>query len=74
MTNMNLGQILGVQADSAVSVDDGPFGRNDAVLQQTLRDFIQLQSTTLAVGTKLVGQRTVPWMSTSGSPEEGIHH
>lgn len=63
MTNMNLGQILGVQADSAVSVDDGPFGRNDAVLQQTLRDFIQLQSTTLAVGTKLVGQRTVPWMS-----------
>ena len=63
MTNMNLGQILGVQADSAVSVDDGPFGRNDAVLQQTLRDFIHLQSTPLAVGTKLVGQRTVPWMS-----------
>lgn len=63
MTNMNLGQILGVQADSLVSPADGPFGRNDAVLQQTLRDFIQLQSTTLAVGTKLVGQRTVPWMS-----------
>lgn len=63
MTNMNLGQILGVQADSLVSPEDGPFGRNDAVLQQTLRDFIQLQSTTLAVGTKLVGQRTVPWMN-----------
>lgn len=63
MSNMNLSQILGVQADSVVSPEDGPFGKNDAVLQQTLRDFIQLQSTTLAVGTKLVGVRTVPWLT-----------
>jgi hypothetical protein len=46
-----------------VSAATGPFGKGDAVLEQTLRDFIQLQSTTIAVGTKLVGVRTVPWLS-----------
>tara|TARA_Y100000592_G_scaffold89617_1_gene147083 strand:+ start:174 stop:1082 length:909 start_codon:yes stop_codon:yes gene_type:complete len=46
-----------------VSAATGPFGKGDAVLEQTLRDFIQLQSTTLAVGTKVVGVRTVPWLA-----------
>lgn len=46
-----------------VSAATGPFGKGDAVLEQTLRDFIQLQSTTLAVGTKVVGVRTVPWLT-----------
>jgi len=65
MATMNLGQILGqnVKADALVSPADGPFVKQDAVLQQTLRDFIQLQSTTIAVGTKVVGLRTVPWMT-----------
>ena len=65
MATMNLNQILGqnLQADAAVAPADGPFGKQDSVLQQTLRDFIQLQSTTIAVGTKIVGLRTVPWMT-----------
>ena len=65
MATMNLGQILGqnVKADAVVDPTDGPFGKGDSVLQQTLRDFIQLQSTTIAVGTKVVGLRTVPWMT-----------
>ena len=46
-----------------VSAADGPFGKGDSVLEQTLRDFIQLQSTLLAVGTKVVGVRTVPWLT-----------
>ena len=45
-----------------VSAAAGPFSTGDAVLEQTLRDFIQLQSTTIAVGTKVVGSRTVPWL------------
>jgi len=65
MATMNLNEILGqnVKADSVVSPTDGPFGKGDSVLQQTLRDFIQLQSPTIAVGTKVVGLRTVPWMT-----------
>jgi hypothetical protein len=63
MTTMSLSQILGVQADAVVAPEDGPFGKQDSVLQQTLRDFIQLQSTTISVGTKVVGVRTVPWMT-----------
>ena len=65
MATLNLNQILGqnVQADAAVTPADGPFTKQDSVLQQTLRDFIQLQSTTIAVGTKVVGLRTVPWMT-----------
>tara|TARA_R100001230_G_C5679571_1_gene186032 strand:- start:1028 stop:1939 length:912 start_codon:yes stop_codon:yes gene_type:complete len=57
MTNLNLKQILNIEAA------DGPFGKEDAVLQQTLRDFIQLQSDVISVGTKVVGTRTVPWMT-----------
>jgi len=56
MANDTLEEILAVKADS------GPFGKGDAVLEQTLRDFIQLQSLTIAVGTKVVGVRSVPWM------------
>ena len=65
MATMNLNQILGqnLQADATVAPADGPFTKQDSVLQQTLRDFIQLQSTTIAVGTKIVGLRTVPWMT-----------
>tara|TARA_R110001592_G_scaffold16685_3_gene70890 strand:- start:4490 stop:5434 length:945 start_codon:yes stop_codon:yes gene_type:complete len=65
MATMNLNQILGqnLQADAVVAPADGPFTKQDSVLQQTLRDFIQLQSTTIAVGTKIVGLRTVPWMT-----------
>ncbi len=65
MATMNLNQILGqnLQADAAVAPADGPFTKQDSVLQQTLRDFIQLQSTTISVGTKVVGLRTVPWMT-----------
>ena len=51
-----LDEILNVEAAA------GPFAPGDAVLEQTLRDFIQLQSTTIAVGTKVVGVRTVDWM------------
>ena len=58
LSNMNnsLEQILTVEAAT------GTFGQADAVLEQTLRDFIQLQSTTIAVGTQLVGVRKVGWL------------
>ena len=56
MANETLEQILDVTAA------DGPFSTGDAVIEQTLRDFIQLQSTTIAVGTNVVGVRSVPWM------------
>ena len=56
MANETLEQILDVTAA------DGPFSTGDAVIEQTLRDFIQLQSVTIAVGTKVVGVRSVPWM------------
>ena len=52
----SLEEILNVEAAA------GPFSTGDAVIEQTLRDFIQLQSTTIAVGTKVVGVRSVPWM------------
>ena len=57
MANETLEQILEVSAAT------GPFGKGDAVLEQTLRDFIQLQSTTIAVGTQVVGSRTVNWLT-----------
>jgi hypothetical protein len=58
MKNMNktLEEILTVEAAA------GPFGQADAVLEQTLRDFIELQSTTIAVGTQVVGVRSVPYL------------
>jgi hypothetical protein len=58
MKNMNntLEQILTVEAAA------GPFSQADAVLEQTLRDFIQLQSTLIAVGTQVVGVRRVGWL------------
>ena len=56
MVNNTLEEILNVEA--AV----GPFSVGDAVLEQTLRDFIQLQSNTIAIATDLVGVRTVPWL------------
>ena len=56
MANDSLEQILNVEAAA------GPFSVGDAVLEQTLRDFIQLQSTTIAIGTDLVGSRTVGWL------------
>jgi hypothetical protein len=58
MANETLEQILNVSASVGT-----PFGKGDAVLEQTLRDFIQLQSTTIAVGTQVVGVRTVGWLS-----------
>jgi len=62
MATLNLNQILGqnLQADAATTPADGPFSKQDSVLQQTLRDFIELQSTTISVGTKVVGVRSVP--------------
>lgn len=57
MSNQSLEEILNVSAAT------GPFGKGDAVLEQTLRDFIQLQSTTIAVGTQIVGVRTVGWLT-----------
>ena len=54
--NKSLEQILNVSAAT------GPFGVGDSVLEQTLRDFIQLQSLRLSVGTNVVGTRTVPWL------------
>ena len=57
MANETLEQLLNVSAAT------GPFGKGDAVLEQTLRDFIQLQSTTIAIGTNLVGQRNVNWLT-----------
>lgn len=61
MTNKSLEQI--VYADSATTSDTGPFGKGQVVLEQTLRDFIQLQSTTIAIGTQIIGVRTVNWMT-----------
>lgn len=52
-----LDEILNVEAAS------GPFGPGNAVMEQTLRDFIQLQSTLIAVGTQVVGVRTVDWLT-----------
>ena len=43
MANESLEQILNVEAAA------GPFSVGDAVLEQTLRDFIQLQSTTISI-------------------------
>jgi len=54
--NQTLEQILTVEAA------DGAFGQADAVLEQTLRDFIELQSTTIAIGTQVVGVRSVPYL------------
>ena len=56
MSNESLESILNVEAA------DGPFSVGDAVLEQTLRDFIQLQSNTIAIATDLVGVRQVPWL------------
>lgn len=56
MPNETLEQILTIEAAT------GPFGQSDAVLEQTLRDFIELQSTTISVGTKVVGVRSVPYL------------
>ena len=56
MANHTLEEILNVSAA------DGPFSVGDAVLEQTLRDFIQLQSNTIAIATDLVGVRSVPWL------------
>ena len=55
MANETLEEILNVSAAA------GPFGSGDAVLEQTLRDFIQLQSNTIAIGTSLVASRQVGW-------------
>ena len=55
--NQTLEEILNVEAAT------GPFAPGDAVLEQTLRDFIQLQSNTIAIATDLVGVRSVPWLS-----------
>ena len=55
--NQTLEEILNVEAAA------GPFAPGDAVLEQTLRDFIQLQSNTIAIATDLVGVRSVPWLS-----------
>lgn len=54
--NKSLEEIMNASAAA------GPFGTGDAVLEQTLRDFIQLQSTRIAIGTQVVGTRTVPWL------------
>jgi len=56
MVNNTLEEILNVEAAT------GPFGVEDAVLEQTLRDFIQLQSNTIAIATDLVGSRSVSWL------------
>lgn len=56
MANKTLEQIMNVGAETGI------FGTGDAVLEQTLRDFIQLQSTRIAVGTQVIGVRTVPWL------------
>ena len=56
MANDTLDSILNVEAAA------GPFSTGDAVLEQTLRDFIQLQSNVISVGTKVVGVRSVPWL------------
>lgn len=56
MAKKNLEEILNVEAA------DGPFGTGDAVIQQVMRDFIQLESLRLAIATDLVGTRSVPWL------------
>ena len=56
MANETLEDILNISAAS------GPFGTGDAVIQQVMRDFIQLESLRLAIGTNLVGVRSVPWL------------
>tara|TARA_X000001382_G_scaffold128299_2_gene117691 strand:+ start:9968 stop:10888 length:921 start_codon:yes stop_codon:yes gene_type:complete len=56
MANNTLEEILTIEAAA------GPFSSGDAVLEQTLRDFIELQSTTIAVGTQVVGVRSVGWL------------
>ncbi len=56
MVNETLDKILNAEAAA------GPFAPGDQVLEQTLRDFIQLQSNVISVGTKLVGVRSVPWL------------
>jgi len=56
MANETLEQILTIEAAT------GPFGQADAVLEQTLRDFIELQSTTISVGAQVVGVRSVPYL------------
>ncbi len=56
MANDTLDTILNVEAAA------GPFAPGDQVLEQTLRDFIQLQSNVISVGTKVVGVRSVPWL------------
>lgn len=61
MANETLDKIL-LKADAATTSSTGYVAPPDAVLEQTLRDFIQLQSTTIAIGTDLVGVRTVPWL------------
>ena len=56
MANDTLDTIQNVEAAA------GPFAPGDQVLEQTLRDFIQLQSNVISVGTKVVGVRSVPWL------------
>ena len=61
MANVTLDSILRANDDSWIAAQ-GPMAPPDAVLEQTLRDFIQLQSNVISIGTKLVGTRTVPWL------------
>lgn len=56
MANKTLEQVLNISAA------DGPFGTGDAVIQQVMRDFIQLESLRIAIGTDLLGVRSVPWL------------
>lgn len=48
--------------ETIVAGTQGPFGPGDSIKEQVLRDFIQLQSNVLSIGTDLVGTRTVPWL------------
>tara|TARA_Y100000361_G_scaffold18717_2_gene14586 strand:+ start:10239 stop:11171 length:933 start_codon:yes stop_codon:yes gene_type:complete len=59
--NDTLDQIL-TKNDNTWFAATGPVAPPDAVLEQTLRDFIQLQSNTIAIATDLVGTRSVPWL------------
>jgi len=61
MASDTLKQIL-VKADTELAGANGPVAPPDAVLEQTLRDFIQIHSRTIAIATSLVGVRTVPWL------------
>ena len=56
MSNKSLEEVLNISATA------GPFGTGDAVIQQVMRDFIQLESLRLSIGTSLVGVRSVPWL------------